>query len=332
VTPTTEIGRPGEEFTVGAGAMLPAEAVRGLSRLSPARATWSLFKSWALIAATAVIAVRWPHPLLVAAAVVVMAAAQHGLAVLTHEAAHHRMYRTRWLNDLVGRLCSWPMSLSMLSYRMIHRVHHNHLYEEVDPDLALIAGYPRGRGYLLRKLAKDLLGITTLKNARYFVRLPAASGAVKDETQSRLRRAARRDRRLAVAVYFGLLAASIATGTWRWFLILWVLPLVTVLQLMLRLRAVCEHGAVTDLSTPLRAARTTLAPLPLRWLLFPHAVFYHVEHHLYPSVPHYRLRDCHQALRAAGLLQGAEVRSLGDTLRRLFAEPLTGTPARGSES
>jgi fatty acid desaturase len=323
--PTTDIGRPGEEFATRAGAGLPAETVRGLSRLDPARATWSLFKTWGLIAATAAVAVRWPHPLLVAAAVVVMAGAQHGLAVLTHEAAHHRMYRTRWLNDLVGRLCAWPMALSMLSYRLIHRVHHNHLYEEVDPDLALIAGYPRGRAYLLRKLAKDLLGITTLKNARYFVRLPAP-GAVKDETQSRLRRIARRDRRLATAVYFGLLAASIATGTWRWFVILWILPLVSVLQLMLRLRAVCEHGAVTDLSTPLRAARTTLPPLPLRWLLFPHDVFYHVEHHLYPSVPHYRLRDCHQALGAAGLLEGAEVRSLGDTLRRLFAEPDTLRP------
>jgi hypothetical protein len=32
----------------------------------------------------------------------------------------------------------------MLTYRIIHRIHHNHLYEPIDPDLALMAGYPRG--------------------------------------------------------------------------------------------------------------------------------------------------------------------------------------------
>ena len=62
---------------------------------------------------------------------------------------------------------------------------------------------------------------------------------------------------------------------------------------------------------------------PLGWLtrlcFFPHHVDYHIEHHLYPAVPHYRLPALHRRLRDDGLLQGAEVRAFADTLRRVFA-------------
>ncbi|MGZ3429289.1 MAG: fatty acid desaturase, partial [Polyangia bacterium] len=152
--------RAGEEFRVKARVGLPPDEVRELSKLSPLRSTGSIVQTFALAAACIALGVltrgHWWHPLAVAAAIVGIAGAQHALAVLAHEGAHYRFYKTRWLNDLAGKLCAAPLGLSMLTYRLIHRIHHNHLYEPLDPDLALMAGYPRGRGYLLRKLAKDL--------------------------------------------------------------------------------------------------------------------------------------------------------------------------------
>src|SRR5437868_2123965 len=137
---------------------LSIEELRELSRLSPLRSTLSIVKTAALAAACIVAAVvsrgHALHPLVVALAIVGAAGAQHGLAVLTHEGAHLRLFQTRWLNELAGTLCGAPLGLSMLTYRQIHNIHHRHLYEPIDPDLALMAGYPRGRGYLVRKLAK----------------------------------------------------------------------------------------------------------------------------------------------------------------------------------
>jgi fatty acid desaturase len=309
-----------EEFRVTSPRALPAETLRGLTALSPARASLSLLANFGVIAGWVALAVSLPHPAVVALAVIGIAAAQHGLAVLTHQAAHYRMYRSRWLNDFAGALTAMPMGFSLQTYRLIHRTHHNHLYEPIDPDLALMAGYPRGRLYLAKKLMKDLLGVTNFKNFRYFSGASLKTGP-SAEVAPALRRA-RRDQRIAGLAYLSLFGASIATGTWGWFLLLWALPLVTVLQLLLRLRAVCEHGAVPDTTTPLRAARTTLAPWWIRWLLFPHHVQYHIEHHLFPAVPHYRLRACHRALLAAGILTDAEVvPSLAETLRKIFAEP-----------
>ena len=100
---------------------------------------------------------------------------------------------------------------------------------------------------------------------------------------------------------------------------LWTLPLVTVLQPILRFRAVCEHGAVTDFSSPLTAARTNLAPAWLRWFLFPHHVNFHVEHHMYPAVPHYNLPACHDEMAQRGILDHAEVRPVAETARLVFA-------------
>jgi fatty acid desaturase len=50
-------------------------------------------------------------------------------------------------------------------------------------------------------------------------------------------------------------------------------------------------------------------------------VHYHIEHHLYPSIPHYRLAECHRRLRARGVLDGAEVATLPEVLRKIFAAP-----------
>ena len=56
-----------------------------------------------------------------------------------------------------------------------------------------------------------------------------------------------------------------------------------------------------------------------RALLFPHHVNYHLEHHLYPAVPHYHLPQLHRLLADKGALDGAEVRDLGATLGLVFA-------------
>jgi hypothetical protein len=85
-------------------------------------------------------------------------------------------------------------------------------------------------------------------------------------------------------------------------------------QAILRLRAVAEHGATTDFSSPLTAARTNTGPRWVEWLLFPHHVNYHIEHHLYASVPHYNLPRLHREMSRRGLLEGAELVAFRATL------------------
>jgi fatty acid desaturase len=321
----------GEEFRDDVRKKLPAEVLAPLTRLDPARSTLAVAQTFGLLALVIGLAIAfwswWAAAIaLVPIALVLIAPLQHALFVLAHEAAHYRLYEARWLNDAVGRLCGTIGGVSMCTYRVIHRLHHNHLYGPQDPDIALHGGYPRGKAYLVSKLAKDLAGLTAFKTYAYFFGAPALNAETGkaerplDDTSPRLRAAARRDRWTVLGFHVVAPLVAFATGRGWQYVVLWMLPLATVLPAILRLRAICEHGAVADYTSPLTAARTNLAPPWVRYLMFPHHVNYHVEHHLYPAVPHYRLPRLHRALVAHGVLDGAEIRPIGETLRRVFAE------------
>jgi fatty acid desaturase len=323
----------GEEFKDDFRKALPRELVAELTRRSSWRATVAVLHDFAVIAvALAAALAYWPNPLVIFLAVLIIGTRQHALFVIAHDAAHYLLYENRKLNDAVGRTAATVQGLSMCTYRVIHRLHHNNLYGELDPDTALHGGYPRGRAYLIKKLLKDLSGLTAWKTYAYFLGgAPALNTSTNvalrplDDTSAKLKDEARRDRNTVVAFHIALLAAFAWSGHLVQYLVLWILPLVTVVQAILRLRAIAEHGATTDFSSPLTAARTNVAPAWLEWLIFPHHVNYHIEHHLYASVPHYQLPRLHREMAARGVLEGAEVVPFRQTLGKIFAERKTAT-------
>ena len=315
----------GEEFKDDVRSALPKELVQRLSRVSPWRSSWSVLHELLAIGALVAAALYWWTPWVVVPCVVLIGTRQHALFVLAHEAAHYRLFEQRWLNDLAGRLCAALPGLSMRTYRVIHRLHHNNLYADLDPDTALHGGYPRGKAYLVKKLLADLSGLTAWKTYAYFLGgAPALNTQTKvairplDDTSSKLRNEARHDRNAVVLFQAGCLIFFAWAGFLLQYLVLWILPLITVVQALLRLRAIAEHGATTDFSSPLTAARTNLVTAWLGWLIFPHHVNYHIEHHLYASVPQYNLPELHRELASRGLLAGAEVMPFSATLGKIF--------------
>jgi fatty acid desaturase len=324
----------GEEFRDDVRRRLPVEVLAPLTELSALRSTFAVLQTFGLIALVIVVAVKLWSVATAIVAILLIAPLQHALFILAHDAAHYRLYQTRWLNDFVGRLAGTLAGIPMCVYRVTHRLHHNHLYQPEDPDIALHGGYPRGKAYLFKKLARDLAGLTAWKTYAYFFGAPALNVNTNvaqrplDDTSPKLRAAARRDRWVVLGFHIGTPVIAFATG-WGWYyVVLWMVPLATLLQAILRLRAVCEHGAVSDYSSPLTAARTNYASWWLRFFLFPHHVNYHVEHHLYPAVPHYNLPRLHAALERYGILEGAEIRRFPETLPRVFAEPQASAASR----
>ncbi|MGH8740905.1 MAG: fatty acid desaturase, partial [Burkholderiales bacterium] len=241
----------GEEFKDDFRKALPREVVQQLTRRSAWRASAAVLHDFAVIAAAISVALYfWPNPLVILVSIVVIGTRQHALFVIAHDAAHYLLYERRWLNDAAGRLCATVQGLSMCTYRVIHRLHHNNLYGELDPDTALHGGYPRGRAYLIRKLLKDLSGLTAWKTYAYFLGgAPALNTATNvavrplDDTSEKLRAEAKRDRNTVIVLHAFLLGFFAWSGYLVEYLVLWILPLATVVQAILRLRAIAEHGA-----------------------------------------------------------------------------------------
>ena len=327
--PPTVEGR-GEAFEAGGHRrILSGEELKPLYRLCDRQAWVGVGHTVGVIAVAAVMVAVVESVALYAVAFVIMASRQQALFVLSHDAAHYRLLANRRANDLLGRLLAAFVGIPLGSYRLVHRLHHNHLYEARDPDMPLHGGYPRGAAYLTRKLLGDLSGRTAWKTYRYFFGGTLIKGAAsKTDTSSALRRAAQRDRWFVVALQFSLVAGFAVSGQLLAYLVFWVLPAVTLLQAVLRLRAVCEHGAVDDTVDPLHAARTHIPSPVVRWFLFPHNVGYHIEHHLYPGIPYYHLPECHRLLTGkAAFRDAAVVPDLRQTLRRIFGVPQRDTPA-----
>ncbi|NKC15585.1 MAG: fatty acid desaturase [Gammaproteobacteria bacterium] len=299
---------------------LPKDVLAELTRMHDGLAWVSVTVTLSLLALTIMAAVIWWSPWVVIPALVLITSRQQACFVLAHDAAHYRLFKNRTLNDVAGRFLGSIVGVSMCSYRVVHRLHHNDLYGKSDPDMPIHGGYPRGRLYLLKKLARDLMGLTAPKTYAYFFGAPSMARPL-DDTSPRLREEAIGDRWVVVLFHIGAPSIAFALGFGVEYLVLWLLPLLTSLQALLRFRGILEHGAVTDTSSTLTASRTNLGPRWLLGLMFPHYVNYHIEHHLYPAIPHYNLPRCHEELRQLGLLEDAEVRTIGQAAALIFDDP-----------
>lgn len=267
-----------------------AEEWQQLSARSRWQGLWLVVHAWLVIGVAVAMSVIWPHPLIVFAAILVIGSRQLGLAILMHEAAHGLLASDRRWNDRVGRwLCAWPVGISLPEYRRYHLRHHTFAQQVEDPDLPLSAKFPVSRASLARKLLRDITGISFAKQ-RVLPLLAALFG----------QRKLYRSEWIFLGVQSVALALATGFGWLGWYLMLWVLPLATWYMVVLRVRNIAEHACTSRDADPWRVARTTRASWLERALVAPYFVNYHAEHHLFMSLPCYRLPTVHQALQLGG--------------------------------
>ena len=140
------------------------EEIRDLRVIRDSQGWLTLVFNYALVAASMAMVAWAPNPLAVIVALLVIGTRQLGLAVVMHESAHHTLFRNRKLNDFVGNWSAgYPIYLSADMYRAHHLEHHAKTWTEGDPDLPLATPFPVSKASMARKVARDLFGITGLK-------------------------------------------------------------------------------------------------------------------------------------------------------------------------
>jgi fatty acid desaturase len=249
---------------------------------------------WSVIALTIYLCVRYFNPLTYFLAVLIIGARMHALAILMHDATHYRFLKNRRWNDwLTNLLIMYPIFSTLEQYRQNHLRHHRHLNTENDPDWVNKLGkrdftFPKTRAEFLRTVLSYLLLYKGVSDAVWFLRR-FSSVEAKAHTQ-----AVPQWPRL---LFYVVLATVLTlTGTWRYFLLFWIVPYLSTFFMCQYVRSVAEHFgelAYDNLLTSTRSVRAT--PLE-RFFLAPHHVGYHLEHHLYPGVPFYHLPALHRAL------------------------------------
>ena len=234
----------------------------------------------------------------------VIASRQHALMVLTHEAIHKRVSRTLWINDWLSRLlAAFPVFISLAKWRFIHLHHHQYTHTGNDPDRAIYARYPLAEQKFKRLLLRDLCGVNVFSTLKYFIDIPFATHEFNRRFLGEAREV--QYRKVADMKAFGVFWGVVLLGGWVvggvqalvGFGLYWLVPYCTLTQIFFRIRGAIEHGNVPDPDNPYRQTRTYFMHPALAFFFAPKQVNYHLEHHLYPSVPFYHLPRLHQRLR-----------------------------------
>lgn len=272
-------------------------AIRELHRVSPWHGLVALpfLAIWWVAGAAALRSDAWTVRLLCYALV---GAALHALGVLMHECVHGNFFRRRSLDRWAAFLLGAPTLVSGAAYRVTHRLHHRYNRSERDPDEFI--NYVRSPRLLsIAFYAWSVIGMLV-----FLIHVPVQA----------LRGGNPRER-AAVLVEYALLAALL-TGIAAWaarahvldaLLHVWVYPMIIVL-IIVNVRGWSEH-MLTEPGHPLRQTRTVTSNPLVRFFLC--NLNYHLEHHLFPSVPWYHLPRLHALLED-------EIREAGAPIYRSY--------------
>jgi fatty acid desaturase len=272
------------------------------------RSTWKgaalIAHAWALILAAIALVAWWPNPVTYLLAVAIIGSRQLGLAILMHDGAHGALANGEKLNMALSQwFCAYPIFAETKAYRRYHLQHHARTQQDDDPDLILSAPFPITQASYRRKFWRDISGQTG-----YAQRKAQFLGALGDKSWPLRQRAVHFWEKLGPQFVFNLifLAGLTAAGVWWAYPLLWLLPLVTWMMVITRIRNIAEHAVVPDSDDPLRNTRTTRAGFFERLFIAPYYVNYHLEHHLLFYVPCYNLPRVHEILsrsRYAGRME-----------------------------
>lgn len=203
---------------------------------------------------------------------------------ILHETIHATPFKTDLLNKTVGRITSFIMVIPMTWFRYFHLAHHRFTNDpENDPELNTpkpettrqyiwhISGLPIWRGNI-GKLIKN----ATRDNHDPYI-------PVKAKAKIRL------EARIMLVLYVGVISFIMAGYTWV--LWCWILPAI-IGQPFLRLYLLAEHGRCPMVTNMFENTRTTFTNRIVRFLAW--NMPYHIEHHVYPTVPFHKLPMLHE--------------------------------------
>lgn len=222
--------------------------------------------------------------------------AGHGLHLLTfvgHEGLHTNLHRNKYVSAALALLFCAPVPFFFIvGYSVTHWKHHRFSGQKSDPDAQIFSRY---KNFFSRFFLGRSKGVRIyVKNAvmlAFGMEMPA--GTKLPFTENELRWLARFNIALgvcALAVYARLIARDPLLGA-----IVVGIPYLS-LYVLTCLRAYIEHSGTTP--GQFLDARSYTSPIYT-------ALFYggnfHLEHHLYPAVPSYRLPALHAYLASLGM-------------------------------
>lgn len=285
---------------------LSKEAVQEIGRLrGAAPVAWcaQAALAWLVIAAAITVASWADHVVVSLLAILVIGTRQNVLGLLIHEQTHRCGFKGKYGDWIANLIAGYPLLvLSVENYGKVHLAHHRDFFTEGDPDFVRKQGpewrFPKRPLELARIFLTDLVGLTLYRNIKS-KNIEVGGGAFVRQNPT--------PKWLKISYFAAWAALITALNGWPEFLLYWLLPLVTVLQVIVRWAAMFEH--IYDVPNASVAESTPIIfPSLLNKILLPNLNFsLHPYHHYYAGVPFSRLPQVHEIFRREGLVDDERV-------------------------
>jgi len=272
---------------------LPKKSLLALSAVSTYKSMLAVLLEWLIIASLFYVNAMYENIALLVISIILIGSRLHALGVFMHEATHYRLHPNRKVNDFIGNVfCAWPILTTLTAYRKNHLAHHRHMNTSDDPDWfskidVQYSQFPMMRREIVLSYLKALSGVMFF--TFYLKRTLDISKNEKTDTAKNI------DKVKRFGSYVFILVGFYFTGYFSLIILLWLIPIMTSLVFFAHIRSVAEHFSL-PLEHKLNSTRTVKANWWEKIFCAPYNVNYHLEHHLYPSIPWYNLPTCHQIL------------------------------------
>jgi fatty acid desaturase len=274
------------EGFVGRRGLIEPKRLRALSLRSDAKGFLQLGSHVGAILVTGFIlhatwGTWWAVPAFIAHGVLI-----NFLYAAQHELSHSTVFKTRRLNEIIGRVIGFLMFYPRDFDQIQHFAHHRHT-QDWDKDGELDRPYYTLSGHILYVIGP------TYWSSRFSRILRFAAGIVREPyIPADKHGVVIREARWLLAGYALIAAVFIALQTWA-AVIFWLAPMLLT-KVVHQLQNTMEHLGLSHEDNTLENTRTTRTNALLRWMAW--NMQYHTAHHTYPAVPFHALPALHKEI------------------------------------
>ncbi|MBX7149290.1 fatty acid desaturase family protein [bacterium] len=275
--------------------------IAALSKLNPWINYFHIFKEWALVIGCIALNMKFKNPFLYVVSILFIASRQHAISLLAHEASHYRLFPNRKINDFMSNwFCNFALFYPIERFRHDHVLHHRHVGSEKDTLVLARNNIPKlpspcSKAKLISVFLRDLLGMgSTIWVAIVFMHTKTF---LDWEVTYPKKGWKRYYKKIEFWLFWALWLSVIGYfHLWQPFLLLWVLPLFSTFNFFQKMRFVADHYGLKGEHDYNISRNVYLKWYDFGWFFQPYNIAYHLDHHLWPSVPWYNVPQLHALL------------------------------------
>lgn len=209
-----------------------------------------------------------------------------------HECGHGTAFKTRWMNKAVYQIACFCMMRDPSCWKFSHARHHSDtVIVGRDPEIAIM------RPVVMAKMAANIVGIIDVWDGVKRMMRHASGRILPDEAEymeavffpQTIRTA-----RIWIVIYGATFASAVILQSWIPLLLIGLPRLFGCWHMVMT--GWLQHGGLADNVLDHRMNSRTVLMNPISRFIYWN-MNYHIEHHMFPLVPYYKLPDLHAACR-----------------------------------